>query len=178
MDKKALRAEMKQKRGLLTLRERERAGADVLRQLIALPAFRRAKTLFCYAAYGDELPTDPIAAYAKAQGKQVAYPKVLPDRRMIFLTPARSEPGFQGILEPAAGEVRWPEAHDFMLLPGLAFTPTGGRLGYGGGYYDRYLAALAQRPVCCGVGFSFQLISELPQEPHDQRLDLVITAQI
>ena len=93
---------------------------------------------------------------------------------MRFFIGAELEKGFKGIPEPQGGAEILPEAGDIMLLPGLAFTLDGERLGYGGGYYDRYLAALAERPLCIGICFKEQLVESLPAEPTDQRVDLLL----
>ena len=167
MNKKELRAAMRQARMQADPKEAEQCA----RLLAELPEFQQAERIFCYASYGTELPTAPIAAL----GKPMAYPKVLDRERMVFYQTNDLCPGFRGIPEPQGGEVVIPTARDLMLLPGLAFSCRGDRLGYGGGYYDRYLAALPQKPLLCGLGYALQVVEELPREPHDMRLDLLIT---
>lgn len=175
MDKEQLRREM------LRLRGGERGGAEAeracLRRLTEVPEFLGAGTLFCYAAYGSELPTGRIASYWAQTGKRLAYPRVLDDRRMAFYAAGKLEPGYRGIPEPSGGVEVLPAPGDFMLLPGLAFSRQGDRLGYGRGYYDRYLSTLGFRPVCCGIGYERQLVATLPCDPLDQRLDLLITPE-
>jgi 5-formyltetrahydrofolate cyclo-ligase len=86
-------------------------------------------------------------------------------------------PGAFGILEPAAaGALEAGELGPALVcVPGVAFTPAAARLGRGGGYYDRLLAALSAEAVTAGLGYSFQLIDRLPEQLHDRRLDLVVT---
>lgn len=167
MNKKELRAAMRQARMQADPKEAELC----VRLLAELPEFQRAERIFCYASYGTELPTSPIAAL----GKPMAYPKVLDREHMAFYLTDALAPGFRGIPEPQGGEEVIPTARDLMLLPGLAFSLAGDRLGYGGGYYDRYLAALPQKPLLCGLCYDLQVVDALPREPHDIRLDLLVT---
>lgn len=173
MDKKQLRRTMKQLRAALPPAEREESALCVLERLRQRPEFRKAGTLFCYASVGAELPTAAIAG----AHPRVAFPKVLADGVMRFYIGGVLQPGFRGIPEPVGGQEVWPQEGDLMLLPGLAFgVKDASRLGYGGGYYDRYLAACPVRPLCCGIGYQEQMRQEpIPQEPHDQRMDLLIS---
>ena len=81
--------------------------------------------------------------------------------------------GPHGILEPPAGPVVQPKEVRAWIVPGLAFTRQGGRLGYGGGWYDRFLCRVSKRVPKIGVAYAFQLVDELPSEPHDIRLTSV-----
>ncbi len=172
MDKKALRSKMRQLRAALPSAYREESAFRVLQELLPLPEFQAAETLFCYAAVGEELATQAIAA----AHPRVAYPKVFADGSMRFYCGGELRPGFRGIPEPEGGEEVLPKEGDLMLLPGLAFGRTdGGRLGYGGGYYDRYLANCPVRPICCGICYEEQALAEpIPAAPHDQRMDLLV----
>ena len=173
MDKKQLRRKMKELRAALLPAYREESAFAVLERLQGLPEFEAAETLFCYASVGEELSTAAIAA----AHPRVAYPKVFPDGTMRFYLGGELQPGFQGIPEPAGGEEVWPKEGDLMLLPGLAFgLCEGARLGYGGGYYDRYLAACPVLPIRCGIGYEEQVLRDpLPAEPHDQKMDLLVS---
>lgn len=169
--KKELRRKMKTLRAALPSQKRREAALRVFEAVVQLTEFQRAHTLFCYASAGEELSTAPIAA-AHAR---VAFPKVLGDGEMKFYCGGKMEVGFRGILEPQGGEEVSPQAGDLMLLPGLAFGKDGSRLGYGGGYYDRYLAGCTVRPICCGIGYETQVVERVPTEATDQALDLLIT---
>lgn len=169
--KKELRLKMKELRAALLPHQREEAALRVYEAVVGLPEFKEAKTLFCYAAAGAELATEAIAA----AHPRVAFPKVFGDGVMRFYCGGVMEAGFRGILEPIGGEEVTPQAGDLMLLPGLAFGEDGSRLGYGGGYYDRYLAGCETRPVCCAIGYEAQVQKSVPTEATDQPLDLLIT---
>ncbi len=170
MDKKALRIEMKKIRAALSPALRAEAARACFQRIYALPEFKGAKTLFCYAAVGDELSTAEIAA----AHPRVAYPKVMGEGEMRFFLGGKLQAGYRGIPEPQGGEEVWPEEGDLMLLPGLVFGQDGSRLGYGKGFYDRYLAACPIRPYCVGMGYDEQFLEKIPAEPHDQRLDLLV----
>lgn len=171
--KKELRKKMKTLRAALLPQQREEAALRVYQAVVQLPEFQAAQTVFCYAAAGEELSTVWIAA----AHPRVAFPKVLGDGVMKFYCGGKMEQGFRGIMEPQGGKEVFPQAGDLMLLPGLAFGKDGSRLGYGGGYYDRYLDACAVRPICCGIGYEAQVLETVPTEPYDQTLDLLITEQ-
>ncbi len=171
--KKELRKKMKTLRAALPPQLRKEAALRVYEAVAQLPEFQKAQTLFCYASAGDELATELITA----AHPRVAFPKVFGDGVMRFYCGGEMVAGFRGIKEPQGGEEAIPQAGDLMLLPGLAFGKDGSRLGYGGGYYDRYLAGCKMRPVCCGVGYEAQVLTQVPAEPTDQNLDLLITEQ-
>lgn len=171
-DKKIIRKIYKEIRENISFENREKEEARILALLEKHPHFRNAKRLFLYASCGSEFPTEKIAALAEAFGKDLAYPKV-EGKEMVFYQDGRLMEGFRGILEPEGGEIVCPKEGDLMLLPGLAFTKEGGRLGYGGGYYDRYLAKCPYRPYLIGLCFSSQMAENLPQEPYDIKVDEV-----
>ena len=173
MNKQALRKEFISLRSFADFGEGEQCAV----RLAELPAFQAARTVFCYASYGSELPTDAILALCRREGKRIALPRVLDRTTMRFYSAEGVAPGYRGIPEPSLGEEILPQKGDLMLLPGLAFSRKGERLGYGGGYYDRYLASAEEQPILCGVGFCCQLVDSLPTEAHDVRLDLVLTSK-
>ena len=154
-----------------------REGEACAEGLANLPQFKAAGTVFCYASYGSELPTEEILALCRREGKRVALPRVLDRTAMKFYAAEGVAPGYRGIPEPAAGEELLPQKGDLMLLPGLGFSRKGERLGYGGGYYDRYLASLEILPLLCGVCYSCQVVEALPVEEHDMRMDLLLTSK-
>lgn len=167
---------MKELRRAVSPEERESAAEACAVRLAQTAAFHRAKTIFCYAASQDELPLNFIVRMAEEAGKTVAFPRVTGENTMEFFTGGRLKPGYRGILEPEGGEVVQPKTGDLMLLPGLAFSLEGGRLGYGKGFYDRYLAECRVRPRCWGVAYSFQL-TEVPADLWDQPMDGLLTPE-
>lgn len=173
MTKNTIRKEMAARRSRLTLREREQWVENALNLLEKHPRFLCAKTIFLYCANGAEFPTEQIAVLARAKGKRVVYPKV-EGRRIRFYDGGKMISGFKGIMEPEGGRVVNPQKGDLMLLPGLAFSWAGDRLGYGGGYYDRYLAICREQPYKIGLCYPCQLVPELPAEEHDIKMDEIL----
>ena len=158
LDKRALRREIAAQKRALSPAQIEAASADLTAQLLAHPLFRAARSLYAYLSYNQEVRTLPLIRQAQALGKRVAVPKVYGETDMRFLwldDPARIAPGAYGIPEPVDDG---PEADDpaaLVLMPGLAFDPQGHRLGYGGGFYDRFLAAEPHPTIA--LCYAFQL---------------------
>ncbi|MCI5160352.1 MAG: 5-formyltetrahydrofolate cyclo-ligase, partial [Candidatus Electrothrix sp. AUS1_2] len=121
-----------------------------------------------------------------AAGKKVSVPVTLRENSLLLAVqltdPATQlEPGCFGILEPTAEQIAQatidPADIDVVLVPGSVFAPDGGRLGYGGGYYDRFLTRDAPRARRIGAAYAVQMIERVPMELHDQYMDIIITEQ-
>jgi 5-formyltetrahydrofolate cyclo-ligase len=156
--------------------------AAVGRAFLGSQFYREAQTLFISVSFGSELDTHALIARALADGKRVAVPYCdARTHRMrplgITRFPADLAPGTMGILEPdpALCAPALPEALDLVIVPGIAFTRRGVRLGYGGGYYDRFLAALPARVPTLALAPDSQIADVLPTEPHDRRFDWLLT---
>lgn len=175
MDKKELRKAMKARNLALDAARRSEAAARVMERVEALPAFAGARCVALFCSLPDELPT--AEAFARwRSGRRLAVPRVEGDTMRFFrYDPATMAAGAFGIEEPGPGaEECAPGEIDLMLVPGVAFTAAGARLGRGRGYYDRYLSQPAFRGAKVGVCYAHQLASEIPVEPHDVRMDLVV----
>jgi len=157
--------------------QREQVARAVAAHVLGLRDFASARVVALYAALPGEVPLDAIADAVLAGGRSLAMPRMEGDRlRFVQVESWRNlERGRFGILEPLAAA---PEAafasSDLILLPGVAFDARGGRLGRGGGHYDRAIAALRPTPHLIGVGFAFQLVAHVPVEPCDQRVDAFV----
>ncbi|MBQ6431913.1 MAG: 5-formyltetrahydrofolate cyclo-ligase [Oscillospiraceae bacterium] len=177
MDKETLRQEMRIKRQEMREEEIAAASDELAARLFAHPLYRAAKTLYVYLSANQEVRTEEIIRQARCDGKRVAAPRVCgSELRFFFLAEdTRLEAGSFGILEPVDAE----EANDptaLVLLPGLAFDRSGYRLGYGGGFYDRFLARENAHPTVA-LCYGFQLLDNLPHEPHDVTAAAVLTAE-
>ena len=143
--------------------------------LTKLPEYRNAERIMAYADYNHEVMTRYIIEEAWKAGKEVAVPKVV-GKDMIFyrLTDfSQLEPGYFGIPEPVRGEiVKWEDA--LMVMPGVAFDPENNRVGYGGGFYDRFLE---KHPdiTRLAVAFDFQILDLVPTEPTDICPQIIVT---
>ncbi len=176
-EKMEVRRRMKQLRQQLTQGEREAVGAAVGEQLFSMREFTECQIFFTYLSYGQEIPTHVLTKEAILRGKLVAAPKVTGEGGLTFYqihAPSDCVPGAFGILEPEGGRELTPDmGRSLLLLPGLAFTKAGGRLGYGGGYYDRYLAAHPQA-FLAAPAYPFSVVGSLPEEAHDIRADALV----
>lgn len=184
--KPALRARMLAARAALGTDARAQASADIAGHLLRLPALFTAGTLSAYVGFDSEIDTAPVLAAVLAQGKRLVLPRVVDadsrQRRHLVLhhvgdVDRDTRPGRWGIREPdpALCPVVDPLDVDCILLPGVAFDRAGGRLGYGAGFYDRLLASA--RPDCLrlAAAFSIQVVPQVPLEPHDQRIQRLVT---
>ncbi len=176
MDKKALRAQMREKKRALSARQIERASALLAQQLFAHPAYRAARSIYGYLSYNQEVRTLPILEQAQRDGKRVAVPKVFGDEmKFLWLDDLTAiAPGAYNIPEPIADEPTADDETALVLMPGIAFDPDGHRCGYGGGFYDKYLAAHSQHPTLA-LCYGFQMLRHLDTDAHDIPVDFVLS---
>jgi 5-formyltetrahydrofolate cyclo-ligase len=179
--KAALRGTILSRRDAADIASRSRASQLITQKLYALPEYRAADAVVAYASFGSELDTSEFLARILADGKQLLLPRINRAQRLLELRHVVDldtdlVSGVWGIREPAE---RCPMLSDvpigFMLVPGVAFTAKGARLGYGGGFYDRLLTSLEKRFARIAAAFDLQMVDQLPEGPHDQRVDRVVT---
>ncbi len=146
-----------------------------------LPVYRASDTVMLYMALSHEVQTAALIAHARRHNKRVIVPVVTPDGLLTVICPAETSdfrPGPFGILEPRdLSAVVPPVAIDIVLVPGVGFDTQGVRLGYGGGYYDRFLCLLPDRVPFGGLAFHTQIVPSIPQLPHDICMPFVVTEQ-
>jgi 5-formyltetrahydrofolate cyclo-ligase len=176
--KRVLRDALVAARARLTPEDRGARSVAIARRVEELPALRAARTLAAYAALGAEVDPAAIVHAAALRGVRVVFPRVVAGDRCLAFAACAPEALARGSLgagepPPGAPEVRLDEI-DAVVVPGVAFTPDGHRLGRGGGYYDATLAAMP-RAFKVGLAFDLQIVPALPFEPHDVRLDAVAT---
>ena len=177
MTKEEARKEMRQRRKMLSSHERAQRNQRIRENLLGLEEVKRGKNIFPFVSYGTEADTMELIALFLQQGKRVAVPKV-EGREMEFYEITglgQLAPGYQGIPEPpAAPQVRG--ENGVMLLPGLAFDRERHRVGYGGGFYDRYLADKAGKDlITVAIAYDFQVVEELSVEAFDWKPDILVT---
>ncbi len=178
--KKKLRHHLLGLRRHLSVEERESRSACIWQQLRREKFYRQAKCVFCYASMPDEVQTHAILEHMLQNGKRVCLPRIVAKGIMDAVELSSMEdlvPGDFGILTVSdeKGTVIPPEEIDCVLVPGAGFGRDGARLGMGGGYYDRFLMTRARQALRIAAAFSCQLSAEIPMEPHDCRVDAVIT---
>lgn len=141
--------------------------------LAELPEYQRARTVMAFVGMKGEPDTDPLIARLAAEDRRLVLPRVEGDRIVAVDADGPLVTSRFGVSEPQGPAVDVATI-DLVVVPGLAFTPAGGRLGYGGGFYDRFLPMVEAPNV--GVCFSEQVVDELPLEPHDVRVQRVVSA--
>ena len=177
MDKKELRRAIRERKRAMTEEEIVSRSARLGELFAQSEAYRNAATIYGYLPYNQEVRTVPMLEQAIRDGKKVAVPKVYGDiMKFIYLEDlSQVEKGYAGIPEPIADE---PVAHDetaLVLMPGLAFDPQGHRIGYGGGFYDKFLAAEPNHPTLA-LCYEFQMLPQLDTEEHDIPVNTVLWA--
>lgn len=177
MDKQALRKEIRDKKRAMTEAEIVAASQRLAELFVASEAYRQAKTIYGYLPYNQEVRTVPMLQQALADGKRVAVPKCYGDEmRFIYLEDlSQVEKGYCGIPEPIADEPVADDKTALVLMPGLAFDPQGHRMGYGGGFYDKFLEKEPNHPTIA-LCYGFQMLEHLETEAHDIPVDTVLWA--
>ena len=177
MDKKTLRREIREQKRAMSETEISSRSERLGELFATTEAYRNAKSIYGYLPYNQEVRTVPILQKAIADGKRVAVPKVYGDTmKFLWLDDlTKVEKSDMGIPEPVADEPVADDETALVLMPGVAFTKTGDRMGYGGGYYDRFLADEPNHPTVA-LCYAFQVMETLPTEEFDIPVDLVLWA--
>ncbi len=181
MTKEQIRNEMKKKRGELKADERLQKDRAMLAAFQTLREYQECDSLFAYVSFGTEPDTHVLIDHAVKDGKKVYVPRVEgPDMEFYRITALE---GFMvssfGISEPlpeAAERYQRTGSRQLMLLPGLAFDQYGGRIGFGAGYFDKYLVGFPPEQFCkVALAYDFQIFEKLETEAHDIGTDIIIT---
>ena len=181
--KQALRQSIIAAREKLPASERLHLSHAIIGSVCDLAAYRQAQTVLGYLNFGAELAAELWVQQALADGKRVLLPRVNRASRHLDLYKVQDlqqdvAPGSWGIREPVVERCIKEDALgtvDFILLPGVAFTREGARLGYGGGYYDKLLAQMPHRPTLVAGAFALQVVQEIPQEKTDRNVGWLVT---
>ena len=175
--KRALRASMRERRRAVDPESALRRAEAAAARLVHTIEWRGASRVALYSALRDELPTTPLHRAARARRLPVLWPRIV-DERLEFAVCDEEElvPGRFGILAPPGHcPARELGPGDLLVVPAVAFDASGRRLGRGGGYYDRVLAALPSRASSVAIGYDFQQVDEVPSEDHDMPVAMVVT---
>jgi len=180
MDREAIRSEVLAKRSKLDDNERALRSEEIRKKLSDFSLYKDADFVLCYASYNKEVDTFSIIKMAIEDGKAVYCPRVI-GRNMVFLRVYAVEElqlSDKGIPEPFLSEVFTPSIgakKGLCIMPGVAFDRNRNRLGYGGGFYDRYLGIHKEFVNTVALAFSMQIIDEIATEPHDIKPEAIIT---
>ena len=174
MDKKQLRSQMRSKKKALNETQICQASEKLMQMMLAHPLYQQASSIYGYLSYNEEVRTEPLLRQAQADGKRVAVPKIVGDvMEFHWLDWNHVEIGYKGIPEPTDGNIA-DDPTALVLMPGLAFDKLGHRIGYGGGFYDRFLENEAHPTIA--LCYDFQLLDSLDTEEHDIPVDIVLSA--
>jgi 5-formyltetrahydrofolate cyclo-ligase len=157
------------------------AAAAVQETVMAMKAFGDARRVACYSPIGGEVALDSVVLTCRRDNREISLPVTLPSGEYGFMTweaGSALATGRFGIPEPCGGETRLASDLDIVLVPGVAFDRFGGRVGRGGGFYDRLLAGRhGGKPFIAGLTFSWRLVERVPMGPNDVAVDCVVTEQ-
>jgi 5-formyltetrahydrofolate cyclo-ligase len=177
MNKKELRSMIRAQKRAMTEEMICRKSEDLTRQFLETEQYRSARSIYGYLPYNQEVRTVPMLEQAMRDGKRVAVPKCYGDEmRFIYMDDLiKVEKGYANIPEPIADEPVAQDPTALVLMPGMAFTKDGKRMGYGGGFYDKFLASEPDHPTVA-LCYDFQMVEDLPTEDYDIPVDCVLWA--
>ena len=171
IDKSALRKNMRMVRDMVD--DHLMRSVQLWAKVAELEQYLRAGTVMAFVGFNGEPDTDPLFARLMVEGKRLLLPRVETTGIVAADGDSPTTTSTFGVTEPTGPAVDVSEI-DFVIVPGLAFTAAGDRLGYGQGYYDRFLPTVSAPSI--GVCFAEQLVDEMPLTPHDVRVGGVIWA--
>lgn len=179
--KNDIRKEVLKKRDKISRDVKTIKDLSIKKRLFSLQEFMDAKIVFFYASFKSEVETLTMIKETLDMDKRVILPKVQREESGVRLYEIKDInellPGYMGIPEPLSqnGYFLSLDEVDLIIIPGVAFDYSGNRLGYGGGYYDMLLAERQKKIPIIALAYEEQLVDKIPSEPHDIRIDMVIT---
>jgi 5-formyltetrahydrofolate cyclo-ligase len=174
--KRAVRRAAIERRDLLSAGERSAKSERIVDRVLALPEVGAAGTVMAFWSFGSEVQTSALIERLHGSGTRVVLPRVV-EGELEAVVYAPGDPvaaASFGAMEPAGRDVVPAEEVDVVIVPGVAFDRRGGRVGYGGGFYDRLLSKAPSVPAVA-VAFAVQLVDEVPQGGSDSRVDGIVT---
>lgn len=180
MEKKALRKIILQKRNNLSISLKKNYDREIHDKFFDLNCLYNAKNIFIYVGYGTEIDTISIIKDLLKMKKNVFIPYTDSKNKIMKLTKLTDlsdlVPGYMGILEIRENKrIYSNDKLDLIILPGLAFDNNLNRLGYGGGYYDKFLKSLDYNPFKIAFAYDFQVLDNIPTEEFDEKIHMLIT---
>ena len=175
--KRALRREVLALRDALPQADRVERSRRIADRLLVLPELAEVRTVMAFSSFGSEVDTAPILERLAERGARLALPRIQ-DGEIVPVTYRPGEPVTEaafGALEPSAGEVLASTEVDVVVTPGVAFDRGGFRVGYGGGYYDRFFRGARAETFRVAVGFAVQVVEEVPHGLGDLPMDALVT---
>ncbi len=182
MSKSQLRKKIIQVRNNLTAAQVAEKSQNIAARLLDLEEYRRSRSIMTYLDFRNEVQTGDIIVKSLAAGKKVAVPvtdtaghRLIPS--LLLNYPGDLQPGVWGIPEPGPQALRPldPEELDLVIVPGVAFDTAGNRLGFGRGFYDRFLPTTGPGTVFAALAYEFQVLPDVCPGPHDIPVHIILT---
>jgi len=181
-NKKQLRQRILQKRNTISSEMRKEKSQAITQRLLSLPQFHSAQWIMSYVTFRSEVDTIPFMEASLVWGKRIAVPVVEKATRRLLISEVLDIsrelfPGAYGIMEPVENfrRIISPQLLNLIIVPGVAFDLQGNRLGYGGGYYDRFLKTLSPGVPLIAVAFDLQVVEKIPAEYYDLKVHIIVT---
>lgn len=182
MSKENVRKEILVVRKVLSTEELIEKSKSVTERFLSTDLYKNANTIMAYIDFRNEVQTEKIIKTAIADGKRIVIPISIVETRQLVLSEiinydSELEAGAYGILEPKEEYLREvkPEIVDLVLIPGVAFDERGYRVGYGAGYYDRFLERVRTDASKIALAFELQMVDYAHEDSHDVPVDIIIT---
>jgi 5-formyltetrahydrofolate cyclo-ligase len=179
-EKKHIRDQILKQRESLDLNIRSQWDESIFNRFISSEFYKKAATIFAFVSFKSEVDTHKIIKYAAEDGKTIYVPKIQSKEKGIEIFKIEDfnqlKKGYFGILEPVEGCVPADKnTIDLILMPGVAFDRLGGRLGYGAGFYDRFLSGMDEKANKIALAYHFQILNRIPMDKYDIPIDGVIS---
>ena len=180
MDKNILRKEILEKRNRLELENKYEYDKVIFQKLINSDIYKKSKKIFTYVSFGSEVDTKKFINYAISDNKDIYVPKTdKVNKEMLAIKINRlnnMDVDKWGILEPKdVDKSKVGDNFDLIIMPGVAFDINGNRIGYGGGYYDKYISNINNKCIKLALAYELQLVQNIKSEIHDIKVDFIIT---
>jgi 5-formyltetrahydrofolate cyclo-ligase len=177
--KRDIRRSVLHDRDALQEDDRRAKSAAIAERLMTLPELRSTRTVMAFWSFGSEVDTSRLIEALHAAGKRIVLPRV--DGRevgaVVYVPGDPTTATSFGAMEPTSAEIVPPTEIDVVIAPGVAFDRNGGRIGYGGGFYDRFLRTVRADTPVIAPAFAMQLVDEIPSGEHDRPVDVVVTEE-
>lgn len=182
--KEKLRNEILMKRNQLKADEVDRLSKIIISRFIKHDAYQNSSNIMLYLDFRNEVKTGPLIECMLREGKRTLIPVINPEDYSLTISELKDPqndlfPGKFGLLEPNADTLRpvEPTIIDLVLVPGLVFDKKGYRIGFGAGYYDRFLPMLQSHVPLISLAYELQIVDDVPREPHDVPVHMLVTEQ-
>ena len=180
MDKNYIRKEILKTRDDIEVVLKKEYDSIIFKRLINSDTYKNANKIFTYISFGSEVDTKEFIKYALSDNKEIYVPKTDKGKREMVAMKINSLDNMGvdkwGILEPkTVEEDKIGEEFDLIIMPGVAFDKFGNRIGYGGGYYDKYLSQIKETSNKIVLAYDFQIVNNIENEPHDIKTNYIIT---